>query len=346
MANPITTTTSPICYRDKVVQLKECLGNSQSVLIITHDYPDPDCIASAFGISELFSFWGIPSTVISFGGFIGRAENRAMVRFLNISMVPFVLVDVLDFDSVVLVDSFPGKGNITLSKSITITAVIDHHPHNSSELPFFSDIRQEYGATSTIITKYLLEAGCPISPQCATALFYGIKTDTGEMRRDVSQDDLECYKFLFDSIDHKLFASIENPDRDVEYFRLLHRAAESAVTMKNLGYTHLGTVSTPDYVAEMTDLFHGLEQIEWMICSGIFKNQIFFSIRSKTLPAAGIYAEKLGESLGGSGGGHGRAAAGRVPITDIIPVNKIMENFEITLKELFKLINTEPKKLL
>ncbi|MBN1306695.1 MAG: DHH family phosphoesterase [Chitinispirillaceae bacterium] len=326
-------------------QFKASIVPAKSVLILTHDYPDPDCIAAAFGTSHLCVFWGVPSPVVSFGGFVGRAENRAMVRFLDIAMVPFVLIDVKEFEKIILVDSFPGKGNISLPPSVVVNAVIDHHPAPpDTAIGCFQDIRNDIGATSTIITKYLLEAHCPITQKLATALFYGIKTDTGDMRRDVSPHDLDCYKYLFDLIDHRLLSYIEYPDRDVEYFRLLHRAVRSGTSYEDLGYIHLGSISTPDYVAEMADLFHALEKLEWMICSGIFRNQIFFSIRSKKMNTSGFQAERLVRQLGGSGGGHGRAAAGRIQILPHETANNKMEQFELIFKELFALQSVQPEK--
>lgn len=329
-----------------LASFKAAILPASSVLILTHDYPDPDCLASAFGVSHLLSHWGVKSSVISFGGFVGRAENRAMIRFLNIRTVPFVLTEIRDFEKIILVDSFPGKGNVSLPADTTIHAVIDHHPNEDlNGVPFFHDIREHYGATSTIITRYLLEAGVQITPKLATALFYGIKTDTGDMRREVSTDDLECYKLLFDMMEHKLLSRIENPDRDVEFFRILHRAAEFAFTYDSVGYTHLGSVSTPDYVAEMADLFHSLEKLEWMICSGVFKNQIFFSIRAKNNENAGSIAEKLAGSFGGSGGGHARVSAGRIPLdTDL--GNKVLEKFEVLFKQILQISGAPEEKLL
>jgi nanoRNase/pAp phosphatase (c-di-AMP/oligoRNAs hydrolase) len=333
-------------FTEKLRKFKEHILPANSALIITHDYPDPDCLASAFGISKLLLHWGIKSSVISFGGFVGRAENRAMIRVLNIPTVPFVLTEIKDYDKIILVDSFPNKGNVPLPHNATIHAVIDHHPHQPPEnAPYFHDIRKEFGATSTIITKYLIEAGCTISPKLATALFYGIKTDTGDMRRENVQEDVECYKLLFDIMDHRLLSRIENPDRDEEFFRILHRAVESTTTAETFGYTYLGNVSTPDYVAEMADLFHSLERLEWMVCSGVFKNHIFFSIRSKTHDTAGIIAEQMATKLGGSGGGHARVAAGRIPV-DTDTVNKIVGEFEHSMKELFGITNVPEDKLL
>ena len=332
--------------RKKLESFREHILPANSVLILTHDYPDPDCLASAFGVQHLMNFWGVKSSVISFGGFVGRAENRAMIRVLNIPTVPFVLTELKDYDRIVLVDSFPDKGNVPLTSKITIHAVIDHHPSQlPADMSFFYDIREKFGATSTIITEYLLEAGCPVTPRLATALFYGIKTDTGDMRRENVPEDLRCYKMLFDIMDHHLLSRIENPDRDEEFFRILHRAVEATYTSDTFGYTYLGNVTTPDYVAEMADLFHSLERLEWMVSSGVFKNQIFFSIRSKTSDRAGSIAEQIARRMGGSGGGHSRVSAGRIPMR-ADTVNKTIGEFEHLLKEFFGITGLPEDKLL
>jgi nanoRNase/pAp phosphatase (c-di-AMP/oligoRNAs hydrolase) len=298
----------------KVEELRKCVTPSASTLVLTHDYPDPDCLASAYGIAQLFSYWGTPSTVISFGGFIGRAENKAMIRFLNIHTIPYVLLELKDFDRIILVDCFPGRSNVSLPAGTTVHAVIDHHIGDSSGgLPFFHDIRKEIGAASTIVTEYLLAANCPMSTKLATALFYGIKTDTGDMGRNSTSEDLACYKRLFGHMNHGLLSKIENPDRDVAFFQILQRAAQAMVAFGSLGYIPLGSVVSPDYVAEMADLFHSLEKIDTTVCCGFFKKDVFFSIRAKNRDEAGMFAEKIASALGGGGGGHGKVGAGRIP---------------------------------
>lgn len=332
-------------YSHKLREFREAILPAGNVLILTHDYPDPDCLASAFGISELLSFWGVKSSVISFGGFAGRAENRAMIRLLNIRTIPFVLIEVSEFDRIILVDCYPGNGNVSLGSDIPVHAVIDHHstvpkPNDS----FFHDIRKDYGAASTIVTSYLLQSGCPISKKLAAALFYGIKTDTGDMRRNAGASDVEYYRHLFNIMEYGLLSEIERPDRDVEFFRMLHKATEAAVSYGSVGYAHIGSVTTPDYIAEMADLLHSLDKLQWMVCTGIFKNQVFFSIRSKNSSGAGAIAEKLGNAFDGSGGGHSRSAAGRLPIqTD---VNIILEKIELKIKDIFNIKTADKESLL
>jgi nanoRNase/pAp phosphatase (c-di-AMP/oligoRNAs hydrolase) len=325
----------PVDLTKRLEAFKNQVAPSSSTLILMHDYPDPDCIASAFGIAQLLSYWGVSSSVISFGGFIGRAENRAMIRFLNVKTIPYVLLEIKDFDRIILVDCFPGRSNVSLSADYAVHAVLDHHfVSNPDNLPFYHDIRKEIGATSTIVTEYLVAAGCPISPKLATALFYGIKTDTGDMGRESSAEDIECYTMLFNKMDHSLLARIENPDRDVAFFRMLHRAAQAMIAFGSLGYIPLGAVASPDYVAEMADLFHSLEKIDSTVCSGIFKKNIFFSIRAKNRDEAGMNAEKIATALGGGGGGHGKIGAGRIPF-DKAREEEILNKFVATFKEVF-----------
>jgi nanoRNase/pAp phosphatase (c-di-AMP/oligoRNAs hydrolase) len=325
----------------RVEEFRRRMTPSTSTLILTHDYPDPDCLASACGLAHLLAFWGTASTVISFGGFIGRAENRAMIRFLNIHTIPYMLLELKDYDRIVLVDCFPGRSNVSLPVDKAVNAVIDHHiPDQLASLPFYHDVRKNIGASSTIVIEYLRTANCPLTPKLATALFYGIKTDTGDMGRDSSPEDLESYKYLFGQMDHGLLAKIENPDRDVAFFRMVHRAAQSMVAFGSLGYIPLGPVVSPDYIAEMADLFHSLEKIDITVCCGIFKKNIFFSIRAKNRDEAGMNAEKVASALGGGGGGHGKVGAGRVPLQKGRE-EELISGFVATIKAMFNIGNVE-----
>jgi len=228
-----------------------------------------------------------------------------------------------------------------------VDVVIDHHPHRQiQDKNTYYDIQNNIGSTSTIITKYLIEEQCPIPSNVATALFYGIKTDTKQLARNVSFEDIECYKYLLELINHNNLSSIESPDRDTEYFKVLHRAVESMTLYDDsLGYTHLDVISTPDYIAEIADLFHSIENLEWMICSAIFKKQIYFSIRSRHKELAGINAKKIAKKMKGFGGGHATMAAGRIPIENTTIEEGLMK-FTHTLLTIFEIQNSNGKTIL
>ena len=131
--------------------------------------------------------------VIALGGIVGRAENQAMLRYLNIDLVPVGEIDFSRHPQVALVDTQPGRINNSLPEHFTPTMVIDHHPaYGSYEGVSFLDLRDEYGATSTILTEYLQEAHVDVESKIATALFYGINAETQDLGREATPAVAPC----------------------------------------------------------------------------------------------------------------------------------------------------------
>ncbi|HEY2295362.1 MAG TPA: bifunctional oligoribonuclease/PAP phosphatase NrnA, partial [Thermoanaerobaculia bacterium] len=76
-------------------------------LVLTHDNPDPDALASAQLLARVLRQALKQAVTVAYGGIVGRAENRAMRTFLSIDLVPVCEVK-LDGDAqVVLVDTQP-----------------------------------------------------------------------------------------------------------------------------------------------------------------------------------------------------------------------------------------------
>ncbi|HYH46450.1 MAG TPA: bifunctional oligoribonuclease/PAP phosphatase NrnA, partial [Thermoanaerobaculia bacterium] len=57
-------------------------------LVLTHDNPDPDALASAMILSNVLRSAFKQRVTIAYGGIVGRAENRAFVRVLKLPIVP------------------------------------------------------------------------------------------------------------------------------------------------------------------------------------------------------------------------------------------------------------------
>ena len=64
-------------------QLIGAIGEAERVLILPHNNPDPDAIASAVALRYLLAEKFNLESYIAYQGIIGRAENRALVRYLN-----------------------------------------------------------------------------------------------------------------------------------------------------------------------------------------------------------------------------------------------------------------------
>ena len=93
--------------------------NREHVYIQTHNFPDPDAIASAFGLQELLKLRGIHAT-ICYKGKIDRYSTDKLREILDIRLVNIENIDseLTEDDEVILVDA--QKGNSMRSSASTI----------------------------------------------------------------------------------------------------------------------------------------------------------------------------------------------------------------------------------
>ena len=200
------------CKLDALAAVLEGAGRRR-VLVLCHNNPDPDSIASAYGFQFLLSKkFGIRS-VIGYGGVVTRAENRAMIHRLRIKMTQLSRIDRSRYYGIALIDAQPGTGNSLIdSRATPPLIVIDHHPLRKPSLKAeFHDIRPKYGATSTIITEYLSAAGLVPTRFLANALVYGIKADTNSLLRGASKVDFNAFNYLSPLTNPRVVAQIERP---------------------------------------------------------------------------------------------------------------------------------------
>ncbi len=155
--------------------LKEAPG---AVLVQPHDVPDPDAIASAFGLHYLLSRFGVESRVVYEREF-EKIDAQRMVQLLGIELSLASDVSSIDTeDWLVIVDGQKGNANIVDLHCVEVAA-IDHHELRTDASYTYSDIRPEVGSCSSIIADYFFEAGEIPPSAVATALMYGIFVDRG-----------------------------------------------------------------------------------------------------------------------------------------------------------------------
>lgn len=324
---------SPFANSGEAVKaLLETLREASNVLIITHDDPDPDSIASALALAYLLEQRQGVRTTLAYGGIIGRAENKAMVRLLSIELTPSSGLDPGRYDTVALVDAQPGAGNVTLSSDLAPTVTIDHHSdaHSVLEGVPFVDLRGSCGATSTMLTGYLRAAGVTPDRRTATALFYGIKADTMGLARSAGDADVDAYLYLLPLSDTKVLAQIEQAQVPLAYFQAFERALERTFIYDDVVICDLGAMDWPDLAAEMADFLLRWEGARWIICTGLYGEEIVISVRTTDIDAsAGRVVQAVVEGLG-TGGGHTLMAGGRVPLDGESPrdlVRKLRRRF-------------------
>ena len=291
------------------------VGDADAILILPHNDPDPDAIASAVALRHLLMEALNVESTIAYQGIIGRAENRALVRYLDQPLQPLTEADLAGEVPIALVDTQPGAGNNTLPDGSEVIIVIDHHTRREpTTRAAFADIRPGAGATSTILTEYLQEAGLEPEPPLATALFYGIKTDTWGLSRGAGPADAAAYFYLQPRIDTQALAEIEYAQVPASYFKSFDATLQAARVYDGVVVAYVGLMAYPDMTAEMARLLMRLEKSRWVLCMGVYQDVLILSVRTQRLAGG---AEELVQAIvgeEGTAGGHGLMAGGQVPL--------------------------------
>jgi nanoRNase/pAp phosphatase (c-di-AMP/oligoRNAs hydrolase) len=296
------------------------LSGFSEVVFLSHVHPDPDSLGSMFGLAHLIKQKLQLPTCLTQDGFIGRAENRAMVECLDLDLIPVESVVWSPRQAVVMVDSQPNTGRHTVPAEIPIHAVIDHHetPGDVEGVPFV-DVRGGVGATCTLVTEYLADQDVNLPARVATGLFYGIDSELTGYPREASSLDDGAMQFLYPLVDKDRLAYIRNARLPHSYFETLLQGLQNSFIYDKLIMSWCGELTQPELVAEIADFLVRFEEIEWAYCSGVYQDQLVLSLR--TVHSRGQAGGLLHKVVGrlGRAGGHDRRAGGSVPLTSTSP---------------------------
>lgn len=303
--------------------------HSKHVYIQTHNFPDPDAIASAYGLSVLLDRYGISSS-ICYRGRIERYTTNGLVERLGIKMMNIESASSLNpNDEIILVDSQKGNTNIIDTDGDEIIC-IDHHPtfENSRNVIYrYADIRPELGACSTIIAEYYIENNVPIDTKVATALIYGIKSDTMGLSRGVSSKDVDVYCHLFKLADSKILQSLEHCSIRFDDLKAYGNAINSIKVFNNVSFANTGSDCPEALIATISDFMLNLIEVNISIVYSLKKEGIKLSIRSTGEYDAGKLTNAALEGIGG-GGGHASMAGGFVPVNGNQDIEQLIEEIQ------------------
>lgn len=316
--------------------LKEHRATLTPLLILTHDFPDPDAIASAFALQHLAqSVFGI-ETKITYGGIVGRTENRAMVRILRIRMHRFHPVLLRRHAHVAVVDTQPGFNNNPFPGNRKPAIVLDQHPADHEPEAGLALVDAECGATCVLVAQALLQTGADIPARVATALAYGILTDTQDLYRARRPDVAQTYLQVLPHADMRALARIQNPVRPRRFFSVLGRGIREAVLYRRLIVTHLGPVDTPDRVSQVAEFLLTYRQAHWCFATGRFRGRLHASLRTIRQDAqAGEVLRDVFEKRHAAGG-HGPIAGGSCRVGVDAPEEKWDERERLLAERLIR----------
>jgi nanoRNase/pAp phosphatase (c-di-AMP/oligoRNAs hydrolase) len=286
--------------------------------IITHKNPDPDAISSAMALAEIAKYANPKSLVtrIFYEGSIGHQENRTFVNLLDIKMEHLTAESLQKCTFIALVDSSGPGANNDIPPQTKINIIIDHHKdgrHMATQSSFI-DIRPGVGATASILTQYLQELDVPVDKRVATALLYGIRTDTKEFKRNVTPQDLNYAGFLLPLTDADLLDKIMSPSMSQETLDVIGTAINRRKIQSGYLFANVGYVMNRDALPQAADILITLEGVNTALVYGITDNSIVISARNRDirLHIGNALSEAFGEM--GDAGGHPNMAAAQLPL--------------------------------
>ena len=294
----------------KLQSMMDLMARDERWLIVIN--ADPDAMASAMALKRIMSH-RVHDVVIAKVNDVTRPDNLAMVRYTRLHMEDFNPVMVPHFDRFALVDSQPHHH--PAFKDLKFSIIIDHHP--LPEVPAqaaYREIRPDYGATSTMLTEHLYNLGIRPGKLLATALQFGIKTDTASFERHFCDVDLRAYQYLARFADHNLLSRIARSEFHSRWLELFAKACTNMYPLNSGQYVFVGEVDNPDILVIIADFFMRVYEIRWVAVSGVYASTAVIVFRGDGITRdVGRYANQLFGGLG-SAGGHKAMARAEFPV--------------------------------
>ncbi len=315
MEHPFPKSTT---LAEKYKRLMEAV-NSEDILGILID-ADPDSMASALSLKRLF--WRrVRKVMIYHVNSIRRADNLAFIKLLRIDQKHVRYMRPSKITKWAILDSQPDHHEEFKRRRFDI--IIDHHPLGPLSKAYFVDIKEDYGANATIMTEYLRAAKIRPSPTLATALFYGIKTDTDNFVRAVLPNDINAFRYLYGFTNMNIIKKIEGSEMTRETLASYRMAMERLTIFGDTAFIHMGVVDNPDVLVIIADFFMRLAEVTWSIVSGICNEKVIVILRNAGFRGdAGKTAQRMFGHWGASAGGHKAAARAEIPLENIEKVRE------------------------
>lgn len=282
-------------------RLSELCG-FQQIVIQCHDNPDADALASGFALRWYFARKGISARFV-YGGDNPIAKSNLVLMNENLGINCEHVRELEPPELLITVDCQYGESNVTPFPAKEI-AVIDHH-RVSGTLPARSEVRSNYGSCATVIFELLRAEGTDINEDrdVATALYYGLMTDTGDFSEISHPSDRDLRDTA--SFHKALITLFRNSNLSIDELRIAGEALKNTIVdeARCYGIVEAGPCDS-NILGIISDMFLEVEGVNTCVVYNILPPGIKYSVRScvKEVKACEL-AEYLAENYGG-GGGH------------------------------------------
>lgn len=314
---PLLTEFARSLTRARVQQYQRYFSDADRVLIMLHNDPDPDAIASGLALRNVLRRTKTTAIIGAMQG-ITRPENLRMVNLLDIHVEPITPESIAEYDRLAMVDVQPHYFGGLVDR---VDLVIDHHPEQPGYTAVFKDIRPDYGSTSTILTEHLRAVDVSISERAATAMLYAIKSDTLFFNRSTNRVDLEAFSYLYPLADAALIRKMEGAEITTERLEYVMKAYRAGTLRDQVFCAFVGASPREDFIPYVADFFLQLENVKWTIVGGIVGDSLIISVRNLGYTKnAGEFVRRYFADIGSAGGHRAMAKA-------VVPMRTFREKF-------------------
>jgi nanoRNase/pAp phosphatase (c-di-AMP/oligoRNAs hydrolase) len=314
---PLLTEFSRSLIRARVLQYQRYFSDADRVLIMLHNDPDPDAMASGLALRNILRRTRTTAIIGAIQG-VTRPENLRMVNLLDIHVESIAPESIKEYDRLAMVDVQPHYFGGLIDR---VDLVIDHHPEQPGYAAVFKDIRADYGSTSTILTEHLRAVDVNISERTATAMLYAIKSDTLFFNRQTNRVDLEAFSYLYPLADAALIRKMEGAEITMERLDYVLRAYKSGSLTDQVFCAFVGASPREDFIPYVADFFLQLEHVKWTVVAGIVNDSLVVSVRNLGYTKnAGEFVRRYFSDVGSAGGHRAMAKA-------VVPMRAFREKF-------------------
>lgn len=296
----------------------------------THNFPDPDALASAYGMQQFLKQHGVETT-ICYEGTIDKLSTKRMLSEFNIEAYSYSELGVIEEeDYIVTIDGQKYNANFTDLPGDEV-ACIDHHPTYIECEYKYSDIRL-VGACSSMVAEYFVKSRTEIDTNTASALMYGLRMDTASLTRGVTELDIEMFCYLYKHADNNKITKFYINTMEMSDLKAYGAAIENIEVTRQIGFVHIPFSCNDALIAMISDFILSLNEVSACVIYADRDGGYKLSVRSVTdkIHAGQLAVEAL-KGIG-NGGGHAEMAGGF-----IYPeaVTKICNSIEETVKKRF-----------
>ena len=293
------------------------MSDADRVLILLHNDPDPDAIASGLALRNILRRTRQTAIIGCMFG-VTRPENLRMLKLLDLQIEVMTAEQIKSFDRIALVDVQPHYFPGLLPQ---VDLVIDHHPEQTGYNAVFKDIRPDYGSTSTILTEHLRAVDIDISERTATAMLYAIKSDTLFFNRQANRADLDAFSYLYPLSDATMIRKMEGSEITAERLDFVIKAWQHGRMVEHVFCAFIGEPSREDFIPYVADFYLQLENVQWSVISGVVNDTFIVSVRNLGYSRnAGDFVRRWFSDIGSAGGHRTMAKA-------VVPLEKFQQKF-------------------